>query len=239
MTELKEREPSTVGTVRPSGGVKGFLIAEAVLYAAFLLGDLLALGRICLLLKYLSVLLCLACAVVRSRRMGEWSVVPPMALTCAADALLLPGTHVELGICLFMAVQALYARRINRDTIRTVTVRIFLAVLVWVMLGVLDMATRRNLLAGLYFPQLVCNAVLARRLDGRRGRLFAVGLTLFIGCDVCVGLWNLPGLPGVVEQAAGFGMWLFYLPSQMCIALSAGKMQAGRTNPVDYAEKTG
>ena len=145
--------------------MKGFLIAEAVLYAAFLLGDLLALGRICLLLKYLSVLLCLACAVVRSRRMGEWSVVPPMALTCAADALLLPGTHVELGICLFLAVQALYARRINRDTIRTVTVRIFLATAYnpygedapWKQERVKQFFAEEELLIGKHYWNFVCD----------------------------------------------------------------------------------
>ena len=52
--------------------------------------------------------------------------------------------------------------------------------------------------------------------------LFALGLTLFVGCDVCVGIFNLPGLlPDALYQFSRIGMWLFYLPSQVLIALSA------------------
>ena len=66
------------------------------------------------------------------------------------------------------------------------------------------------------------NAVLAWTLPGRRWRLFALGLTLFVGCDVCVGAFNSPGLaPAGAYQFAQVGMWLFYLPSQVLIALSA------------------
>ena len=76
----------------------------------------------------------------------------------------------------------------------------------------LDLCTPLNLLAGVYFPQLLCNAALAWKRD----RVLALGLTLFIGCDVCVGLWNLFGI-------AGAGMWAFYLPSQVLIALHGRK----------------
>ena len=49
------------------------------------------------------------------------------------------------------------------------------------------------------------------------------GLTLFIGCDVCVGAFNAaPGLlPDGLCRFAAVGMWLFYLPSQVLISLSA------------------
>lgn len=47
-------------------------------------------------------------------------------------------------------------------------------------------------------------------------------MTLFVGCDVCVGAFNSPGLaPAGAYQFAQVGMWLFYLPSQVLIALSA------------------
>ena len=87
-------------------------------------------------------------------------------------------------------------------------------------LYLLRLASPVNLLAGLYFSQLLSNTVLAWRM-GRPGRLFAVGLTLFVGCDVCVGLFNAlpPGSPPY--SAASVGMWFFYLPSQVLITLSA------------------
>ena len=58
-------------------------------------------------------------------------------------------------------------------------------------------------------------------MKGRPGRLFALGLALFVGCDVCVGLFNALPAPSPLYSAASVGMWLFYLPSQALIALSA------------------
>lgn len=52
---------------------------------------------------------------------------------------------------------------------------------------------------------------------GKKGlRRFAWGLLLFVGCDVCVGAWNL----GLFEDFSRVGMWFFYLPSQVLITLS-------------------
>ena len=52
--------------------------------------------------------------------------------------------------------------------------------------------------------------------------LFRLGLALFLCCDVCVGAFNAPGLfPVPVTAFARVGMWLFYLPGQVLIALSA------------------
>ena len=79
-----------------------------------------------------------------------------------------------------------------------------------------------NALALVYFPELVCNAAAALSL-GRRGRMFGLGLLLFVGCDVCVGLHNLAGLPAPLSAFAQVGMWLFYLPSQVLIVLSIPK----------------
>ena len=63
---------------------------------------------------------------------------------------------------------------------------------------------------------------------GRRGRCFGLGLLLFVGCDLCVGLHNLAAVLPVVDTGPLFsfaqvGMWLFYLPSQVLITLSVRK----------------
>ena len=68
---------------------------------------------------------------------------------------------------------------------------------------------------------------IGRRL-GRRGRCFGLGLLLFVGCDLCVGLHNLAAFLPVVDTGPLFsfaqvGMWLFYLPSQVLITLSVRK----------------
>ncbi|MFQ7454171.1 MAG: hypothetical protein ACLRNQ_25480 [Flavonifractor plautii] len=67
-----------------------------------------------------------------------------------------------------------------------------------------------------YFAELACNTVSALRL-GRRGRCFGLGLPLFVGCDLCVGLHNLAAFLPVVDTGPLFsfaqvGMWLFTCP---------------------------
>lgn len=44
---------------------------------------------------------------------------------------------------------------------------------------------------------------------------------MFLCCDICVGLHNMPTvLPEWLRRAADIGMWTFYLPSQVMLALS-------------------
>ena len=83
------------------------------------------------------------------------------------------------------------------------------------------MASPVNLLAGLYFSQLLSNTIPAWTRRGRQRRIFAAGLTLFAGCDLCVGLFNVLPPGSAPYIAVSVGMWLFYLPSQVLIALSA------------------
>ena len=60
---------------------------------------------------------------------------------------------------------------------------------------------------------------------GRRYLCFSLGLCLFIGCDLCVGLHDLSLFlsgtgTGPLFSFARVGMWLFYLPSQVLLTLS-------------------
>ena len=48
-----------------------------------------------------------------------------------------------------------------------------------------------------------------------------VGLCLFLCCDLCVAAYQFPQiLPQAVFEFVRVGMWLFYLPGQVLIALS-------------------
>lgn len=69
----------------------------------------------------------------------------------------------------------------------------------------------------LYFSNLCVNTAEAFALNAPKPTSrFAWGLLLFIGCDLCVGCWNM----GLLGDFARVGMWLFYLPSQVLIVLS-------------------
>lgn len=208
--------------MQEDGKTVWFLFAEVLLYLAFLIADIQDAFPVSVGLKYCAILLCLVLVWTRTASGGERLVFFALLLTATADFFLLVlGQYLICGLLLFICVQALYAWRIHLDTATTGLLRCIVPLVVWFSLWRMELMSMEYLLAGLYFPQLVCNAVLAWRLPSPWGRLFALGLILFVGCDVCVGLWNLPGIPEAVEQLAGYGMWLFYLPSQVLIVLSA------------------
>ena len=134
--------------------------------------------------------------------------------------MLLRGDRLLLGVGLFLVVQALYALRLYRANARWGWgLRLVLALVFPLALFPLRLVTPLNVLALLYFSQLVSNTLLAWRTPSLRR--FAVGLTAFIGCDICVGLFNAIPLPAGAFFLVSVGMWFFYLPSQVLIALSA------------------
>lgn len=198
--------------------LSSFLSVEGALYAMFLVLDLVGQGSRAVPLKYGCVLLCLAFSLLGTDRL----VPLALALTVCADwFLLVRGDHYALGVALFLCVQTVYYLRLRRAGADSAwPLRSALALGAGLGVYALHMASPVNLLAALYFSQLLANTITAWTRKGKRWRRFALGLTLFVGCDVCVGLFNarIGGL--ALYYFAAVGMWLFYLPSQVLIALS-------------------
>lgn len=206
-----------------------FPLLEGCLYLAFLGVDLFQPGSgLAVPLKYLSILLCF-CFVLWTGR-GRDGLLMKLALgfTLLADLFLLVlDRWYLLGVACFCVVQLLYLTRIAWLRPKKLILRLALRGLVAIVallivwrLGALDSLTALSLF---YFSQLVCNA-LESLLLGAPFRGFALGLFLFVGCDLCVGLQNLstwfPTAGGPLVAFARIGMWLFYLPSQVLISLS-------------------
>lgn len=217
----------------------------AGLWVGFLALDLLRLGD-STPLKLAGILLCLLFAWLGAADRDGLLVALALSFTVGADwFLLVRGDHFPLGIALFCVVQVLYTLRLAvlRGYISPLglTVRALAggaALAVWLGRGWLpplptgmDLGT--TLLALFYFTGLCCNAIeallLSRRAPSRELCSFALGLGLFLCCDVCVGLWNLSpvGLSASAEAVfaslhtfSRVGMWLFYLPSQVLLVLS-------------------
>lgn len=212
---------------RFSGPTAAFLAVEGLLYVSFLNQDLAGYGEDTVPVKYAGVLLCLAFSLLCAARGGDRLVPAALALTAGADwFLLVRNDHYALGVALFLCVQGVYFVRLRRaGAPAAYPLRSGLALGAGLAVCAAGMAVGQaaplNLLAALYFSQLLSNTVLAWRLKGRRWRRFALGLTLFAGCDVCVGLFNALPAASPLYPAASVGMWLFYLPSQVLIALSA------------------
>ena len=201
-----------------------FWTAEALLYAAFLTLDLLNAGAGWSKgLKY------------AWAEAADWDgrlVGTALGFTLAADWFLLVLDRWYLaGVCAFCVVQVLYLARIHRllgGGLRgTLLLRGLLVLGAEGALVALGLWEPLTAVSALYFIQLAVNALESLRL-GRRYAGFALGLWLFIGCDLCVGLRNLSAfLPGAGQGGlfafARVGMWLFYLPSQVLIASSVRK----------------
>ena len=205
-------------------GTAAFLLAEGILYALFLSMDLTALRNQTVPVKYAGILLCLGFALLSCLKWRGDGLVPlALALTAGADwFLLVRNDHYAVGIALFLCVQAVYYIRLRRmGAGAAYPLRAGLALAAGLGLYAVHMASPVNLLAGLYFSQLLSNTVLAWRGKGLPHRIFAAGLTLFVGCDLCVGLFNALPAASPLYSAVSVGMWFFYLPSQVLIALSA------------------
>lgn len=193
-----------------------FLAAECLLYVAFLALDLTGRGGYTIWLKYGGILLCLGFALLCSLRGGDRLVFPALLFTAGADwFLLVRGDHLILGVALFLVVQSLYLIRLRRAGAGTrFLLRCGLALLLGAAVYAAGLVSGLNLLVALYFSQLLSNTILAWN---SKKRLFALGLTLFVCCDICVGMFNLD----MLYSFTSIGMWLFYLPSQVLIVLSA------------------
>ena len=198
-----------------------FLAAEGLLCAAFLLLDLFRVTGPGLWLKYTAILLCLLFSLISARRGGEILTFLALAFTAAADVfLLITDRWYGVGLLLFLCAQSAYLIRLRlAGSPPAWPLRAGLPLLLAALLFRLGLASPLNLLACLYFSQLLVNALLAWAAP--RQRRFALGLTLLLCCDLCVAAYNtLP--PGAGLYAfARVGMWLFYLPSQVLISLSA------------------
>jgi len=207
------------------GKTKLFLAAEAALWAAFLCLDLFRDGEGTVPLKYAGVVLCLIFSLYAAARGGDALTAAALAFTVGADTfLLLLDRWYILGVGLFCVVQGLYLGRILRANGGRALwpLRLGLSLAALVLLARLGLLDPLNALSLFYFSNFFCNVLQAARLPGRGGRLFFFGLLLFLCCDVCVGMFNQPGLvPAGLYAFAAVGMWLFYLPGQVLIALSA------------------
>ncbi len=206
----------------------GFVILESCLYVLFMAMDLMGYNAQTIALKYAGVLLCVLFAVLCAVRGYEARIPAALSFTAAADFFLLViDRYYLVGILFFLVVQTLYLTYLRQRTGKMwLPFRLACMALVAVVVCVTDLRSALNLLAGIYFTLLVGNMILAWAHEEKVPRLFAAGLTLFICCDLCVGGHALSYLiPAGLYEFTRIGMWMFYLPSQVLLALSMTRME--------------
>lgn len=177
----------------------------------------------------------------KQKEAGTKSLIPA-ALTCTLGAdffLVLTDRFWMAGVLLFCIVQTLYAIELARNAVRAAqgkrTVHVIVSaglrlLLFLVFLSVLYRVSYLEPLSALgvlSMAMLTANVLFAWK--GYAGRktagnlLFALGLLLFAGCDLCLGLRNysldIYGA-GTFYRAMALGVWSFYVPSQAAIVMS-------------------
>lgn len=163
-----------------------------------------------------------------------------LAFTLAADFFLVClDDFFEVAVALFLGAQLCHfvrlvrvpgaAKKRMKRFLISLGIRLMLTgVTVFVITQVLRLTGLLEILAAVYFPELVMNAADAfiRSGDAKRMILSGIGFVLFIGCDVCVGLSGMGDAWRISAESLGtirYLIWIFYLPSQALIVLSGLK----------------
>jgi len=166
------------------------------------------------------------CATAAFCLRGDKWLLAAMMFTVMADAcLLLLGWELR-GVAVFCFAQFSYILRAlpNRRWLLLYPLA-FIAPLILLALG----QPLLLCVSALYAQTLVC-AVAATVYAWKtkwfpkwRGRCAALGMMLFLGCDICVALYNLSviGVDSAASSAVWAAIWLFYAPSQLLLACSA------------------
>ena len=180
-----------------------FIAIEAIIYITFNILSATLPGDP-IYLKYAGVLLCLA---VAASMIWFYRDKDAVILTCAlvftaiSDLFILVlDDYYQIGLVTFIATQTVYLYRLYRDRMDKIKITVLIRVLLMaLMLAVVDVIMADNgglnfMLAEVcvYIIMLAGNVVDAFILCGRgfKNILFAVGLLLFLCCDICVGLDN-------------------------------------------------
>lgn len=210
-----------------------FISALVVIYSAVLISDFV-LDEEWTVVKYVGILSCVAFAAysVGRGKSGALTVLLGLTFTAFADYFLLVEDNLyEVGVSSFIVAQLLYLILIMREkgkiSVVSVSVRVALFAVFSVVIIFLEVGEPLLFLVAAYASIFAVNAVEAVTLakSGVKRSLFAIGLALFVCCDVCVLLFNLGAFVDVgygYDVAVNFVKlsWTFYLPSQVLISLS-------------------
>lgn len=219
-----------------------FLIAEAILYYFILTAG----GQTLVVTSYLSIVLCFLFALqgIKCKPL----MVAGLACTVGADFCLVVCDPIQRlwGMVFFLGAQTLYAIHLHRKqkSNMLLLIRILLSVVAEIatVLILKDNLDTLAMVSVCYYVNLIMNTA-AAFTQWRKNKLLPIGFVLFILCDTIIGLQvassgYLPIAEGSVLYNlifSGFNTaWMFYLPSQVLIALCCSQkgVKNGRENAI-------
>lgn len=151
-----------------------------------------------------------------------------LTVTLLADYYLtLTGTHFTWGVLCFFLVQLIYGYKLGYRAIN-VAIRIVLFLVFAMLMHYLGMPWGFCIPCALSICALVGNVICGFYLAGKKEKsslnwIFAIGLLLFAGCDISLGLGLITqGIESlsVFHHLINGMVWIFYVPSQVLIVLT-------------------
>lgn len=227
-----------------------FVFIQFILYGTFLVLDLLA-NHISLsnYIKFVVVVLCFIYVLYSKKEASRQHIFlcGAMAFTVASDIFLLLTDYYLYGVLTFIIAQQLYGIRITelikrenidkknnsiKELLFRIVVQLVACIMLCILLWQIDIKVNSLLVVSVfYFISIVTNVVRCIKLsinyrESKDIKYFAIGMILFLLCDINVGLFNLSSYLSVgliyriIYNVASILMWTFYAPSQVMIALS-------------------
>lgn len=216
-------------------GKIAFVFIETIIYCFSLAGKAVYLDEA----RYTGIVLCfvyafLCICVTKKWNRKEFIALAGLFFTCIADYFLVILNEIFIvGVAFFLVTQCFYFFYLTFDVpaihkVKWISQRGFIAIILFLLVsGIMKELMSLLFFLCFYIVLFVGNIVLGFQ-QFQRERLFTIGLTLFFFCDICVGLTNanlfLPKIP--YYKIFAWLIWLFYLPSQVCISYSILKNKA-------------
>jgi hypothetical protein len=177
-------------------------------------------------LRYLSIVLCLIYVLIIGKTKDSKLIKIALVLTLCADLfLLIIDNYYCYGVSIFCFVQFIYTYRLllinhSQRKLRVIIQIISIAAIeIGAKILLPDNFDLLALVTIIYFVSLL-NNIVNSVVFAKMNPLFSLGLVLFGLCDIFVGLSNL----GTYVDFSFFTSldlaWLFYIPSQVLLALS-------------------
>ena len=211
------------------------LLVELFLYTLFLYFDFNDINiEISNWLKYVGIIICFLASLIPifSPNSARPHYFIPFSLffTLVSDYFLLINTDKNLyifGVVIFIIVQLSYfiyietLKKNKTSFLISLIFRIVLSSMLIIILSILQFDLL-SIVSACYFVELLMNFITSLSLIkiNKFFLIFSIGLLLFIGCDISVGLTNLDLFEGHIKNLASNLMWIFYLPSQVLISFS-------------------
>lgn len=219
--------------------IKGFIIAEIILYIVFLTFDCASvdLSGAAAYVKFASILLCVAMSIlifIENKNLEALFIMLGLSFTLTADYYLIFTDRYIYGVISFIIVQVIYLNKLLWS--KKLKYKIGFIVLIFMLWNIAMLLIKGiyvlepiAVLALLYIVTFLTNiAIAAVALYKKRtieNKIFLAALILFLMCDLNVGLVNIDtaqlSFSLSVSNLNYILIWFFYLPSQVLLVLFA------------------